>query len=164
MQASERDFRHGECTHDGPAEWPQESAQVVPFVSAISFFPASPSANGDVEGSIGMAAIPAADAPSSRRIVAGPTMISARETALTVGGSGAGASTTMAPNSFGSFRLRQNQLALTRQGAPGQEVVRLHPATFRHFRSPSRPDASSPTRFALELVRPLAVGVWFASS
>ena len=49
-----------------------------------------------------IAAIRDADAPSSRRIVTGPTTISAREATLTVCGSGAGASTTMAANSTAS--------------------------------------------------------------
>ena len=43
-----------------------------------------------------MAAILAADAPSSRRIVTGPITISGRVAAFAVGGSGAEASTTMA--------------------------------------------------------------------
>ncbi|TDK39129.1 hypothetical protein E2F50_03080 [Rhizobium deserti] len=49
-----------------------------------------------------MEAIRAEDAPSSRRIVTGPTTISARETALTFDGSGDGGSTAMAANSTAS--------------------------------------------------------------
>lgn len=64
-----------------------------------------------------MAAIRAADVPSLRRMVTGPTTISAREAALTVGGSGAGL------DDYGGelgriFRLGQNQLVLSRQCSP----------------------------------------------
>ncbi|WP_244490096.1 hypothetical protein [Rhizobium sp. Root483D2] len=49
-----------------------------------------------------IAAIRAADAPSSRRTVTRPTIISAREICLAAGGSGVGISTTMAANSTAS--------------------------------------------------------------
>lgn len=114
--------------------------------------------HAEAENARATAAIRAADAPSSRRIVTAPTMISGRLTSL-IGGSAAGVSITIAANSTASSGAGSTQLALPRHRSPRRQVVRLQAIAIRnlfHHRARSQALRNDP---GLQIVRPLAMNL-----